>query len=293
MNQINQDVIKARQIVEGYKKYNKETVEVLSRYDPIRKCRYFEKVKTDPNANKFVKEFVKSGRKEKVIQIKKPAKLKPNKEKVVKVKPIKIPKEKPKKLPSKPILKEKKEILKPSKAEDFIQNTLISNIYNLHLQGKSNEEISKIVGENRRIVATNIYNRKIQLGIYIPAENTREKIIDLQNKGLTASEIAKQLNIANHTVSFHVKKWNESKSEKEIQEENDEILYWVAKKAKENNVDYCYSLWIGKANLKMKHNLTSLEISRRCHNLINEGKLIEIPERRSPKYGRMYKIKKP
>lgn len=275
MNYVNEDTVKAREIVAGYNKYNKETVEVLSRYDPISKCRYFDRIKTDPNASQFVKEFVKSGRKERIIQGKKPVKIKAVKEKNIKPAKEKSPR---------PLR------TKPTKAEYFPQDTLISQIYNLHLEGKTNEEIAKLVKCKCRIVATNIYVRQNQLGIYVPKDKTREKIIEYQKKGLKVFEMAELLQIEGNTVSYHLRMINQEKSPEQLEEEYQEILASIKRLAKENKVDYCFSTWINQTNCRMKSNLTTPIRNRKCRELVAKGRLIEDKEGTSLRYGIMYKL---
>ena len=52
---INQDVIKAREVVAGYKELNKNTVEEISYYDPVLKLRRYKKMSIDPNSKDFIK----------------------------------------------------------------------------------------------------------------------------------------------------------------------------------------------------------------------------------------------
>lgn len=287
MNYVNEDTIKARAVVAGYKKYNLETVEVLSRYDPISKCRYFNRVKIDPNANQFVKEFVKSGKKERILQPTKPKKLKPLKEKVIKDAKEKIPK-----APRPTGLKYKTNYVKPTKPEDFDQTTLVSRIYNMHLAGKTNEEISKIVGQPTRIVATNIYVRQNKLGVYVPKDKTREKVMEYQKQGLKVFEMAKLLNIESNTISYHLRMINKEKSPEQIEEEYKEILAAIKRVAKFNQVDYCYSTWINQTNCKMKSNLTTPIRNRKCRELVAQGRLIEDKEGTTLKHGIMYRLPK-
>lgn len=217
MNQINEEVIKARQVVAGYKKYNKNTIEQCVEYNPKTKCRYFKKVSIDPESAGFKKEF---GKKE-------------NKEKQPKTKYKSTPKITVKKIKAVPKKSQNKQ-------KDFSE--------------------------------------------------TYEKVIKLTKEGKSISQIVEDLKVTHHTVSWHIKNWNSSKSMKEIQEENEEILNSIKSKAKLNGVDYCYSAWIGRKNHKMKHNLTSVEIIKRCTKMIQSGILEEVKEMYSRKHGRMYKI---
>lgn len=285
MNQINEETIKAREVVAGYKKYNKETIEVLGRYDSASKCRYYNKVKTDPNAKQFVKEFVKSGKKERILQAAKPKKLKPVKEKLTKE-----PKEKLPKTPRPTGLKYISTYVKPTKNEDFDQNTLVSRIYKMHLAGKTNEEIGKIVGQPTRIVSTNIYVRQNQLGIYVPKDKTREKIIEFQKQGLKVFEMAELLQIEGNTVSYHLRMINQEKSPEQIEEEYKEILATIKRVAKLNKVDYCYSTWINQTNCRMKCNLTTPLRNKKCRELVAQGRLIEDKEGTTLKHGIMYRL---
>jgi len=290
MNSINEDTVKAREVVAGYNKYNAETVEVLAKYDPVSKCRYYNKISVDPNAGKFVKEFVKISRKEKNISSRQPKKIKPVKVKTIKEKPIKEVKIKQ---PKPQIIKPPKPITnKPSKPEEFPQNTLISEIYSLHLEGKTNEEISKIVGYEKRIVSTNIYVRQNQLGIYEPKDKTREKIIDLQNKGYTVSKMAEALNIESNTVSYHLRMINNTKSSEQVESEYKEILAAIKRVSKLNQVNYCYSTWINQANCRMKSNLTTPTRNKKCRELVAQGRLIEDKEGTSLRLGIMYRLPK-
>lgn len=217
MNQVNEDVIKAREVVEGYKRYNKKTIEKCVEYNPKTKCRYFKKVTVDPEASEFKKKFIKQSKKEKSVNTKitKAPKIKIKKVKVIPKKKIEKPKEKC---------------------------------------------------------------------------DTYHQVVKLTKEGKSILEIVNLINTSHHNVSWHLKHWNSNKSKKEIQEENDEILHWIKVKAKLNEADYCYSAWIGRKNLKMKHNLTSIEIISRCEDMINQGLLEEIKEMHSKKHGRMYKI---
>lgn len=285
MNFINEDTVKAREVVAGYNKYNTGTVEVLAKYDPVSKCRYYDKVKLDPNANQFVKEFVKSGRKEKNVSSKQPKKLKAVKEKLTKE-----PKEKLPKAPRPIGLKYKTNYVKPTKNEDFDQTTLVSRIYNMHLAGKTNEEIGKIVGQPTRIVSTNIYVRQNQLGIYVPKDKTREKIIEYQKQGLKVFEMAELLKIEGNTVSYHLRMINQEKSPEQIEEEYKEILATIKRVAKLNQVDYCFSTWINQTNCRMKCNLTTPLRNKKCRELVAQGRLVEDKEGTTLKHGIMYRL---
>lgn len=50
-------------VVNDYKKYNENTVETFSHYNPKTKARYFNKVSIDPNAKKFVELHVPAEKK--------------------------------------------------------------------------------------------------------------------------------------------------------------------------------------------------------------------------------------
>lgn len=217
MNQINEDVIKAREVVAGYKFYNKKTIEKCVEYNPKTKCRYFKKINVDPEAAEFKKKFIKQAKKEKSINTK-----------ITKASKIKVQKVK--------------------------------------VTPKKKEPKPREISDN-----------------YI-------KIVEYTKEGKSISEIADILKISHHNISWHLKNWNDNKSKKEIQEENNEILHWIKTKAKLNGVEYCYSAWIGRKNLKMKYNLTSVQIISRCENMIKQGLLEEIKEMHSRKHGRMYKI---
>lgn len=272
MNQINEEVIKARAVVAGYKKYNQNTVEKCESYNPKTKCRYFKKVSIDPRSAEFKKEFGKKEKKE-ISRNTKTVKSNSNTQKFKKIKKL-------------------EKIQKVKTNSDFDQNTIISKVYNLHLQNKNTAEIAKLTNLTKREVSSKIRARQIQLGI--PCQHVSDnynKTVELIKKGKSLTEISKILNITAHTISVHSMKYNKLKSCSEKEKENKEILDLIKAKAKLNGVDYCYGSWIGRKHNKLKSNLTSVEIVKRCNEMIESGILEEVKEMYSRKNGRMYKLK--
>lgn len=279
MNAINEDVIKAREVVAGYKKFNKQTIEKLSSYDPVFKIWTFIKKDIDPNAAQFKKEFIKSGRKEKKdIKIQKSHK---------KIKPTALSKiKKPR------ILKSYKPRVKPSSHLDFDQTSLIAKAYNYHLQGKTNKEVSFLMDMPMRAIISMLRKRDRQLGVEIEKNDNYERIVQMIKSGKTRREISKLIKMSEHNISYHIKRYNDSKSKEQIEKEYQEILYNIKKKAKLNQVEYCYSSWINPSKCKMKSNLTIPVINKRCKDLIKQGRLTEIDGGVYRRMGVKYQIPK-
>lgn len=273
---INDDVIKAREIVSAYQGFNKETIETVKEYNPKLKIWTFIKKEIDPNAIEFKKKFCKAPKKEAKPKYNKP------------------PKEKPVKLKKEKVIKPKKPryIAKIKNDNDsFIHGSLIYQAYQYHLDGKSNKEISGLLNRNSRYVASMIRTRKIQLGLSTERKfESREKIVELIEQGLSSKEISEKLNLSENNVAYHTRRYNESKPKDQLELEYKEILFHMKKKAKLHQVNYCCSNWINKNKCKMKFNLNSLERTRRCQDLVEQGRLIEVPEKYTKTQGRVYLI---
>lgn len=278
MNTINEEVIKAREIVSGYKELNKKTIERVSYYDPKLRSWTMKKVEIDPNASEFKKIYSKPERKKVKLETLK----KPN-EKPEKVKPAK--KERPigvKYTPRK----------KPTSNKQFERTSLMYKAYEYYLSGKTNKEIAEMMGISLNSAITKIRQRDRQLGIVAVKNDTYDKVVLLIKDGKNLSQISKELNICQNTISYHIKNYNDSKSKTEIQAEYKEILSVIKKKSHLNQVDYCYSTWISQANCRMKSNLTTPARNKRCRELVKQGRLIEVVEKKSLRHGAMYKIPK-
>lgn len=279
MNHLNQDLIKAREVVAGYKQFNQKTIECIKTYDPSMKIWTFEKKSIDPSAREFKKKFIKSARKEKNVNTKLPKtakqkNLKPNNPKSTR----------PSGLTYSPRLK-------PADFQ-FDPNTLISQAYNHYLKGKTNSEIAILMNKPKRAVISMLRQRDRQLGIKIDKNDSYEKVIELVKAGKKVGEISKIMKMSDHNVSYHIKNYNNSKNPAQIEEEYQEILLQIKKKAKLNQVDYCFSTWINQANCKLKCNLTTPMRIKRCRELVAQGRLIEDKEGTTLRKGIMYKIPK-
>lgn len=283
MNHINEDVIKARIVVAGYKEFNKQTVEYVKSHNPLMKLWTFEKKSIDPNSCEFKKQFIKSYRKDKVINTKLP---KENKIKKTKEKPVKKPKV-PR--PTGLIYAERK---KPESHLDFDQSTLIAKAYRYHLSKKTNAEIASLMKLDRRKVISMLRQRDRQLGIKTEKNDSYEKVIELVKSGKTVAEISIILSMTDHNVSYHVKRYNESKSTEELEKEYKEILFFIEQKSIENKVDHCFSSWINQRNCNMKSNLTTPLRNRRCTELIQQGRLLADDEGAYRRLGIRYRIPK-
>lgn len=274
MNHINEDVIKARVVVAGYKEYNKQTIESVKSHNPLMKLWTFEKKSIDPNAGEFKKYFSKKQKKNNITPIQ---------EKEIKVKTAKEP---VKYIPS---YKEKK---KPTTYLEFSQTTLISKAYKYHVEGKTNEEISNIMDLPKRKVISMLRIRDKQLGIEVIKSQSYNRVVNLVKEGNTISNISNILKIKEHTVQYHIKRYNESKSTEELEKEYKEILFFINQKAIDNKVDHCFSSWINQANCLMKSNLTTPLRNRRCKELIQQGRLLADDEGAYRRLGIRYRIPK-
>jgi hypothetical protein len=279
MNNLNEDLIKAREVVAGYKQFNQKTVECVKTYDSSMKIWTFEKKCIDPNAGEFKKKFIKSNRKEKLVNTKIPKapkqkSLKPKKPKSIRPSGLKYSPR-----------------IKPADFQ-FDPNTLISQAYNYYLNGKTNTEIAMLMKKPKRAIISMLRQRDRQLGIKIEKNDSYEKIVELVKAGKKVGEISKIMKMSDHNVSYHIKNYNDSKSQTQIEEEYQEILSQIKKKAKLNQVDYCFSTWINQANCKLKCNLTTPMRIKRCRELVAQRRLIEDKEGTTLRKGIMYRIPK-
>lgn len=287
---INQDVIKAREVVAGYKELNKGTVEEVSYYDPVLKLRRYKKVQIDPNSKDFVKLYGKK-KNEKV-----------NKDKPVKFVAKTIDKTKPKKVIKKTVSKPKKLLTPKPKYTKVIQrkpqayhpDSKTSQSYNLHLEGLTDKEISEKVGISEKEARRYIKLRKIQLGLPVEIKQTI-KFEDLERlfwKGLNAIEIAKELNTTENNVFQHLKKVKDNKTPEQQEIEFLEVLNCARKKSQLNSVEHCYSQWVTSRKNKLKYIMSPMVVNQYINELINQGRLILVRDNDKPYLGIKFKFPK-
>ena len=164
-----------------YKELNKKTIEVFDSYDPILKIRRFKKITIDENAKKF---HVKP--KPEPIKKKTNPRGRPKKKKepvVISVKKI-----------------EKKGFVNP--------NSVRSRIYADYCAGMTKEELMVKYDTTSKRISVELSAKRKMLGITGNKVGvTYNKCIPLFKQGLTNTEIGNVLNIAQHTVGFHRKKY--------------------------------------------------------------------------------------
>lgn len=267
-NQINQDVIKAREVVASYKELNKGTVEVLSRYDPIRKCRYFEKVQIDPNSKDFIKLYGK----------KKNEKEKPGKP--IKVVEAKTPKPKPKVI-SKP---KKPRYVKVTerKKRGFNENSRASLIYQMHLDGKSNKEISIHFDTPQHYVTAQILTRKKALGLPTAKRkkiNSEEVLKEFKN-GKTILQLCSIFNVSDAYI-YGVLRAEKTDELRAL--EREDVLRIIKAKCKLNQSNFIFGKMITPAKCKYNYAISIMDVYKYCNELAQQGNII-IPDEKLMKH---------
>lgn len=280
MQSINQEVIKAREVVAGYKKYNQKTVEVISSYDPVLKIRTFKKVSIDENHSQFKKEFCAKPKKEKSVKA------------IQSIKPFE------KKKVSKPTVRKATKQIKPKytprppkTADSYDQNNLTSKVYALHLQGIRNDLIAEKMEISLKRVRQLISVRRNQLGVEedFRSNKTYENVKKLFLEGKGVTEIAYLVNVSVKNVyNLLIRVKKECKSDNR-ENEFKEILEVIKAKMKLNQVDYCLSSWITPQKVKYKTNINKLEVVALCKELVEKGDLILI-EHDKKNLGKMFKL---
>lgn len=284
MTAINQDLIKAREVVAGYKELNKNTVEEVSYYDPVLKLRRYRKVQIDPNSKDFVKLYGKK---------KNEKKEKPKK--AVKFVEATIDKTPPKKVVKKAVNKPKKTIIskttepkikkqrytkvterKPRRKTGFDPHSLTSKIYDMYEMGVEIKEIASYYSCERHYVTSRICARKKALGIEIEPRKTIDKDLleKLVKEGKTALEIAKIFNVSDSSIYSHIKRLK-SDNQKEI--EIAEVLSVIKSKCKLNNSNVIFSKMIAPTQVKYKNFISKMEVYKYCNILAERCKII-IPD---------------
>lgn len=267
---INQDVIKAREVVAGYKELNKNTVEEVSYYDPILKLRRYKKVLIDPNSKEFIKLYgKKKNEKEKKD---KPVKSVPFVAKTVKAKK---PRKKVMKVPG--TVRKSRYVPRPKKTnEDYDQTTLISRIYALHLKGIENNQIATDLNTTKRIVLSSIVNRKRSLGIEVNKRNfvSSDEVIRLFKLGHKQPAIAKMLGVCDSTIYNHLRV---AKTDEQINNEREDVLRIIRGKCNLNQSNFIFGKMIIPAKCKYKYDISIMDVYKYCNELAQQGKII-IPD---------------
>lgn len=270
MTAINQDLIKAQEILSVYKELNTDTKEVLSSYDPILRIRTFKKVAIDPRSKEFVKLYGKPEKKEKPV---KSIKIKSFVAKTLKVKPIKIKKQKP--------IKVKTERKKPP----FQPNSLNTRCYKLHLEGFSNIEIAEQLNVATAIVNKRIKERKSQLGFKVPKKEyvKFEDVEKLFYEGKNYDEMSSILGIKEGSIYPYIKIIRANLRPEHVENEYQEILNAFERIKIEKNLDYCRQSWLTSLENKYKYLMKPSIVNQCIKELIESGRF-KVDENDSQKY---------
>lgn len=277
--QINQDVIKAREVVAGYKELNKGTVEEVSYYDPILKLRRYKKVTIDPNSKDFIKLYGKK-----------------KNEKEKKDKPVKFVAptiNKTIKKSSAPRKKtQRKYTPRPDKTPDsYDPNNLTSKVYALHLEGVRNDLIAEKMNISIKRVRQLVSVRRNQLGVKEDSRcnSTYKDVKALFQDGKSVTEIAYLVNVSVKNVYNLLIRVKKELKEDLHYNEVKEVFEVIKSKMKLNQVDHCFSSWITPQKVKYKTNINKLEVIAICKELVENGTLEEIAHDRK-NLGKMFKF---
>lgn len=259
---INQDLIKAREVVAGYKELNKNTVEEVSYYDPVLKLRRYRKVQIDPNSKDFIKLYGK----------KKNEKEKPGKP--IKFVEVKIPKPKvtSKTKPKKPRYVKVTE----RKKRGFDENSRASLIYQMHLDGKSNKEISIHFDTPQHYVTAQILARKKVLGL--PTNKKKkinpESILKAFQLGKSIKELCEIFDISDASIYKVIR---EEKTDDLRDLEREDVLRIIKAKCKLNQSNFIFGKMITPAKCNYKYSISIMDVYKYCNELAKQGKII-IPD---------------
>lgn len=235
---INQDLIKAREVVAGYKELNKNTVEEVSYYDPILKLRRYRKVQIDPNSKDFIKLYgKKKNEKEK-------------KDKPIKVVEVKIPKPKPKVI-SKP---KKPRYVKVTerKKRGFDENSRASLIYQMHIDGKSNKEIAIHFNTPQHYVTAQILARKKALGLPTAKKKkiNPEAILKAFESGKNIKELCEIFDVSDASIYKVIR---EEKTDELRALEREDVLRIIKAKCKLNQSNFIFGKMLTPAKCKYNY----------------------------------------
>lgn len=251
---INQDLIKAREVVSAYKDFNSKTIERLCYFDPVLKLRRYEKISIDPNSKDFVKLYGKKKnepKEKKDIPIKKAKIITKTIKKRIKAKP----KPKPKNIHHKTILSKEN----------------IEKAYSMHMNNCSTFEISKELNVNEKTVLNYILAKKKELGSFKNRYLVQnEKVVQLKKENKSIAEICEILNITDSAVYRHLRM---GKTEKVKNKEREDVFKAILVKMKVNSSDYVYSVHVTPKKCKLTH-LTIMDVCKYYNELIEMGRLI-------------------
>lgn len=269
--QINQDVIKAREVVAGYKELNKGTKEVLSTYDPILRLRVFKKESIDPRSKEFTKLYGKKEKKEKPVKAVKfvaPTIDKTKKKKAVKKVVTKLKKEPKPRYVKLEVDKRKEKVFNP--------NSAVSKAYELHLQGKSNQEIGLELNITSTYAAEKIRDRKKALGISTAKKKcvNENQVLGLFKKGKTIKQISALLKITESTVYSYLRA---EKTEEQRDLEREEVLINIKAKCKIDQSNFIFGKMLTPAKCNYKYSISIMDVYKYCNELAEQGKII-IPD---------------
>lgn len=215
MSKFNNDVEKARKIVEEFKECNIGTIERSLPRDPLKKMWVFERVKTDPNAFDFKKKVIKTevqNRKENAS--KSYARKYSSKEGEEEKKECKIKKKAKNKIKRQSLvqksLAEQKIIIKPppkARPKQILPNheTLYYTMYQLYSKGMRSVDIAAKLGTKPSYVRTAIYKYKRKFGDTLESAKRignydKDLILKLRKEGLNYNQIGKKTNVSRSTI---------------------------------------------------------------------------------------------
>lgn len=261
---INQDLIKAREVVAGYKELNKNTVEEVSYYDPVLKLRRYKKVSIDPNSKDFVKLYgKKKNEKEK-------------KDKPIKIIAPKVEKIKPK-VVSKPKAKNTRYVkVTERKKRGFDENSRASLIYQMHLDGKSNKEISIQFDTPQHYVTTQILSRKKALGLPTAKKKkiNPEAILKAFQTGKSIKELCEMFDVSDASIYKVIR---EEKTDDLRDLEREDVLRIIKAKCKLNQSNFIFGKMLTPAKSKYNYAISIMDVYKYCNELAEQGKII-IPD---------------
>lgn len=260
---INQDVIKAREVVAGYKELNKGTIEEISYYDPVLKLRRYKKVSIDPKSKDFIKLYgKKKNEKEKKG---KPLKALPvnNTTKPKVCKPIKVAKPRYVKVTQR-------------KKRAFNPDSQTSLIFKMHNQGKSNKQIADYFDIPQHYVTARIFSRKKSLGL--PTVKQRkidpDEVLKAFKIGKSVKDICDMFNISDSSIYKLIR---DQKTDKLRRLERMDVLRVIQAKCKLNQSDHVFGKMITPAKSNYKFDISIMDVYKYCNELAEQGKII-IPD---------------
>lgn len=263
---INQDVIKAREVVAGYKELNKGTKEVLSTYDPVLRLRVFKKESIDPRSKEFTKLYGKKEKKDK--HVKDVKFVAPTIDKTKKKKAVKRVYSKPKTTRYIKVTERKK--------RDFDPNSRASLIYQMHLDGKSNKEIAIHFDTPQHYVTDQLLVRKKALGLPTAKRKkiNSEEVLKAFKKGKTILELCEMFNVSDAYIYSVLRK---EKTDELRALEREDVLRIIYAKCKLNQSNFIFGKMLTPAKCNYKYSISIMDVYKYCNELAEQGKII-IPD---------------